>query len=241
MLGHRGASGEAPENTLAAFRLSLEQGADGVELDVWRCGSGEVVVHHDVDTGRSAGRPLLLRASPWRALRQLDVGAWRGERWRGERIPLLEEVLEALPGAIVNVELKAGAWPDLPLAAAAARVIARARASERCLVSSFSPLLLAAFRARAPGVRAGLLVEGGRAWEERAAVCSRLLRLGAVHPPARLVTAPRAARWARRKVAVHAWTVDEPAEVRRLAALGVASIITNWPAAALEALAQAHP
>src|SRR5512147_2878351 len=87
VLGHRGASAEAPENTLAAFRLAMEQGADGVELDAWCCATGEVVVVHDEDTGRVAGEALAVPETPWTALHALDVGAWKGDRFRGERIP----------------------------------------------------------------------------------------------------------------------------------------------------------
>src|SRR5512147_2630414 len=104
ILAHRGASAEAPENTLAAFRLAMAQGADGVELDVHRCASGEVVVIHDEDARRTAGAPLRVAEAPLQALRALDAGGWKGEQFRGERIPLLAEVLEALPGALVNVE-----------------------------------------------------------------------------------------------------------------------------------------
>src|SRR5512147_1741217 len=135
VLGHRGASADAPENTLAAFRLAIEQGADGVELDVWRCGSGEVVVIHDEDARRVAGAPLRIAEAPLAALRELDAGAWKGERFRGERIPLLAEVLEALPAARVNVELK-GDGAGGPVAAATAAVIRRARAEARVIVSS---------------------------------------------------------------------------------------------------------
>jgi glycerophosphoryl diester phosphodiesterase len=81
----------------------MEQGADGVELDVQRCATGEVVVLHDEDTRRVSGEALSVVAAPLAALRALLVGAWKGDRFRGERIPLLSEVLEALPGAIVNV------------------------------------------------------------------------------------------------------------------------------------------
>jgi len=129
ILGHRGASAEAPENTLAAFRLAVEQGADGVELDVWRCGSGEVVVHHDPDTARTGGVARLVSSTPWAELRRLDVGSWKGERFAGERIPLLAEVLDALPTAVVNVELKSSGWPDLALARAVAEILRGAWAS----------------------------------------------------------------------------------------------------------------
>src|SRR6266511_1473205 len=87
VLGHRGASAEAPENTLAAFRLAVAQGADGVELDVWRCGSGEVVVSHDEDLLRVGGTPLRIPDATLRDLRAVDVGAWKGSRFRGERVP----------------------------------------------------------------------------------------------------------------------------------------------------------
>src|SRR5512138_1004030 len=101
VLGHRGASADAPENTLAAFRLAVDQGADGVELDVWRCATGEVVVHHDADTRRTAGERVRIDRATWAELRALDVGAWKGAPFRGERIPTLAEVLEAAPSVLV--------------------------------------------------------------------------------------------------------------------------------------------
>ena len=240
VLGHRGASFDAPENTVAAFRLAMALGADGVELDVWRCGSGEVVVHHDRETFRTAGRALRVDRAPLSALRALEVGSHKGERFRGERIPLLAEVLEALPGAALNVELKAQGIPDLGLAAAVARLLTRAGATDRCVVSSFNLTLLAAFRALAPAVATGLLFEAGRSGAVRAAVGTRLLGLHAVHPQAVLVTPGRAARWARRGLRVNVWTVDAPAEAARLADLGVNALITNRPAEVRAALRSAR-
>lgn len=239
MLGHRGASAEAPENTMAAFRLALEQGADGIELDVWRCGTGEVVVHHDGDTGRTGGEALRLTSASLGALRRLDVGAWRGERFRGERIPLLAEVLEELRGAAVNVELKSTGWPDLGLARAVAALLRGTGAAERCLVSSFDPVLLAAFRVAAPAVPVGLLFGADQRWRAREALGTRLLRPRAVHPEATLVTPSRADAWAGRGLAVNVWTVDRPDEVARLCGLGVAAIISNRPAVAREAVRRA--
>src|SRR5512146_2344972 len=137
VLGHRGASGEAPENTVVAFRMAVEQGADGVELDVWRCGTGEVVVHHDPDARRPAGAAVRITTASLRQLRSLDGGAWKGETFRGERIPTLREVAEALPGSVLNVELKSSGMPDLGLPGAVFRVLRDARALDRCVVSSF--------------------------------------------------------------------------------------------------------
>ena len=235
VLGHRGASADAPENTLAAFREALAQGADGVELDVWRCASGEVVVTHDERTARVADADLCVPDAPLAALRALDVGAWKGARYRGERIPLLAEVLEALPGAVVNVELKSRGR-DLRLAQAAARVVERAGAGGRVLVSSFDWRLVVAFRLAAPHVPVGLLFEGGHRWRLRLWAALRLLGPSAVHPDRSLVTEARARRWRARGLAVNVWTVDDGAEARALAKLGAAALITNVPARIREAL-----
>jgi glycerophosphoryl diester phosphodiesterase len=241
VLGHRGASAEAPENTLAAFRLALAQGADGVELDVWRCATGEVVVVHDEDLSRVAGSPLRVPDAPLAALRALDAGAWKGERFRGERIPLLAEVLEALPGAVVNVELKSRGGRDLSLARAAAETIWRAGAGGRVVVSSFDWRLLAAFRLASPDVATGLLFEDARAWRMRVALGVRALRPAAVHPAAALATDDRVRRWSERGLAVNVWTVDDPAEAVRLARAGAAALITNAPARIRAALGEAWP
>ncbi len=230
VLGHRGGSGEAPENTVAAFRLAIEQGADGVELDVWRCATGEVVVAHDEDLSRVAGAPLPIPDSPLAALRSVDVGGHAGERFHGERIPLLEEALEALRGHVVNVELKSRGGRDLRLASAVARVLERAGAAGRVLVSSFDWRLVVAFRVAAPAVPIGLLFDAARSWRARTWLATRLLGPAAVNPELPLATGERVRAWARRGLATYVWTVDDPREAERLAAAGAAAVITNFPA-----------
>jgi glycerophosphoryl diester phosphodiesterase len=237
VLGHRGASADAPENTLAAFARALAEGADGVELDAWRCGSGEVVVIHDQETTRTCGERLAVDRAPLAALRRLDAGGWKGAAFRGERIPLLAEVFEALPGAIINVELKGRAGrPDLALAAAVARLIADAGAAERIIVSSFDFALLAAFRPHAPAVATGLLFEP--AWHRpvRVALASAWLRPSALHPARSLCTPARLAGWAAAGRALNVWTVDGEAELTRLTLAGVAGLVSNVPGAARRAV-----
>src|SRR2546421_4281728 len=85
---HRGASAEAPENTLAAFALALRQDADGVELDAQRCASGEVVVVHDETLLRTTGSAASVTQATWSQIRGLEAGVWKAERFRGERVPL---------------------------------------------------------------------------------------------------------------------------------------------------------
>jgi glycerophosphoryl diester phosphodiesterase len=241
VFAHRGASAEAPENTLAAFRLAGERGADGVELDVWRCATGELVVAHDDDLRRVGGSPLVVRAAPLAALRAVDVGSWKGERFRGERVPLLSEVLEAVPTGVVNVELKSARFtlPDLGLARDVARLVRELRVEERVIVSSFDFRLVAAFRAFAPQVATALLFEDGLLSRGRVALAAAVLRPSALNPALGLVTPERVERWSRGGRGVAVWTVDAPADVERLCALGVSGIFANDPARAREVVRRA--
>jgi glycerophosphoryl diester phosphodiesterase len=224
---HRGASAEAPENTLAAFALAHEQGADGVELDAQRCASGEVVVVHDDSLARTTGFAALVTNASWSVIRTLDAGSWKSERFRGERIPLLAEVLEELPG-LVNVELKCDRADDGGLTAEVARVVRAARAEERVLISSFNPLCLWRARWLAPAVPRAVLFEADQRWTLRSALAGAL-GAGALHPERMLATPARVARWRRRGYAVACWTVDDAEEAARLHASGVGAIFTNRP------------
>lgn len=110
IIAHRGASADAPENTLAAVRLGWEQGADAVEIDVQFSRDGHVVVIHDDNTRKTAGVRRKVCAQTLAELKQLDVGRWKHPRWSGERIPTLREVFGAVPpGKRLFVEIKCGA------------------------------------------------------------------------------------------------------------------------------------
>jgi glycerophosphoryl diester phosphodiesterase len=122
LIAHRGASYEAPENTLAAFRLAWDEGADGIEGDFMLTADGQIVCFHDVDTQRAAGIARIVKQSTLAELASLDVGSWKGARWRGERIPSLAEVLREIPaGKKLVVELKDGPEIVAPVAEAIQR------------------------------------------------------------------------------------------------------------------------
>lgn len=226
--GHRGASFDAPENTLAAFRLALEQGADGVELDAQRCASGEVVVLHDESLGRTTGFAGLVTETPYATIRSLDAGARKSERYRGERVPLLAEVLEAFP-LLVNVELKCERTDDRGLTAEVVRIVREAGAQDRVLLSSFNPVCLLRARARAPKMVRALLFESQQKWALRSALAAPALAVAALHPEHVLATPDRVARWRRRGYSVGCWTVDDPDRAAALVESGVSALITNRP------------
>ena len=109
IIAHRGASHEAPENTLAAVRLAWAQGADAVEVDVHQSRDGHVMVIHDAHTRRTAGAGKRVASRTLEELRALEVGRWKHRRWAGEKIPTLAEVIDTIPkGKRLFVEIKCG-------------------------------------------------------------------------------------------------------------------------------------
>ena len=228
ILGHRGASADFPENTLEAFAGAVAQHADGVELDVMRCASGELVVCHDEDLWRLARKKWVVARTAWWQLRTADVGTALG--FATARIPLLDEVLDALPAPlVVNLELKCDDSNDRGLSVALGRLLARRDEGERVLVSSFNPLCLARLARAFPQVRRGMLIDPDKAWFPQAWVWQPLVGRDAVHPHHSQCTPQRVEFWHGRGLKVAAWTVDEPATAKALQAMGVDLLITNQP------------
>lgn len=219
IIAHRGASFDAPENTITAFSLAAEQQADGIELDVRLSADGVPVVMHDSAVDRTTNGRGAVSSLTVEQLQALDAGD-------GRSVPTLEEVFETFgPTLLYNVELKCGLWPDVNLAAAVAERIEGHHLEEQVLVSSFN--LLAVQQARrtlSPRTPVAHL-----RFSSLSAFKHRLVKAAADNPHYSLVN-ERYMGWAdRHSLRVNVWTVDEAAEAQRLAALGVNSIITNKP------------
>lgn len=233
IIAHRGASADAPENTMRAFELAARQGAQMIELDVRASSDGEVVVFHDPTTERWDGRATEVRLLPWSSLRHVDL--------RGERIPRLPEVCDwaRTQGMALNVEIKVPGCEQ-----AVARILAATQTEAQVIVSSFNAGILQTLRAIAPQVRRCILM-GTRT--RRLAIRAReafplfsLRRLDAYawHPAYQLPLLPRITATVQRcGYRVHVWTVDDPRVLRRMIGLGVNGIITNRPAVLREILA----
>jgi glycerophosphoryl diester phosphodiesterase len=233
IIAHRGASAVETENTVPAFARARADGADGVELDVMTCGTGEVVVFHDDDLARLAGRPERIAETSFTTLRAATLKA-------GARIPTLEEVFEACgPDLLVNVELKARGRSIAglaPLVDRVAGIIQRAGAGGRVLVSSFHPWAVRLWMKRLPAVPAGLLFEHESSLPLRRAWAAAWLRPSALHPEFVLCSSDRVAAWHRRGYLVNVWTVDDPAMLAACRRMGVDGVITNDPARSRAAL-----
>ncbi len=237
LLAHRGASAAAAENTLSAFREAAAQRADGIELDVMRCASGELVVCHDEQLDRLAGLKWVVAATPWWKLKKADVGSRLG--FARERIPLLEEVVSALPSHfLLNLELKCDQLEDRGLSVEVARYVARAGLEERTILSSFNPFCLLRVAADQPQLRRGYLLDPAKRFFTQAQLVAPAVSSYSVHPAAQQCTAQRVALWHQRGLKVAAWTVDDPVLAEQLQRWGVDYLITNRPAALRSAL---HP
>jgi glycerophosphoryl diester phosphodiesterase len=237
IIGHRGASHDAPENTLAAFRLALEQGADGFEADFYLTSDGHVICFHDQDTERICGTKLLVTQTPFDVLRKLDVGRWKGPQWQGQKMATLEEVLAIVPkGKKIFIELKSGPEIVEPMA----KVIERAPvAPDQIVIISFHVDAIAKTKQRLPAIRAHWLSgyegpEEGPLKPTREEVAATIRRIGAdgfgskalpEHFDADFIEHLRDAGCHE----FHVWTVNEPEIARVYQQLGAWSITTDRP------------
>lgn len=226
-IAHRGASGEAPEHTRAAFRRALEYQVDMIELDVHLSRDGELVVIHDDDLGRTTNGAGRVRDLDLAGLRALDAGAWFGAPFAGERILTLGEVIDRIGGTRLNVELKS-ARPDWRnQALRLVDILRRTDRVDSTVVSCFDPEALAVVRDVEPDARLGLLwaqtdMDAAWDWAER-------LRATSFHPHWTLATAATLAAAHHRQLAVLVWTVNEVALMGQLVTAGVDGIISDFP------------
>jgi glycerophosphoryl diester phosphodiesterase len=225
VIAHRGASGEAPENTLAAFHRALTLGVDGVELDVHLSADAEPVVLHDPLLERTTDGRGLVGAHSLTELRRLDAGRWFGEAFAGERIPTLAEALTFLRPGRVIVEIKSGPvrYPGI-----AQRVTAVIRDSGHpaVTISSFDHEVLREVRAAAPSLPTAVL------YVARPVDPLRLARdAGAsiLHPQWAHLHTDLVERAHAAGLRVETWVVDEPEHLALVVAMGVDGVMTNYP------------
>jgi glycerophosphoryl diester phosphodiesterase len=156
LTAHRGASYDAPENTVAAFNLAWEQNADGIEGDFYLSSDGQVVCIHDKTTKRTGDQDLNVAASTLAELKAVDVGSFKGPEWAGERIPTLQEVIATIPkGKYIQVEIKVGVEIVEPIA----KILeASSLTSDQIIIICFNKDVVTAAKKRLPESRVLWLV-----------------------------------------------------------------------------------
>lgn len=237
IIAHRGASGEAPENTLAAFELAWQQQADGIEMDVHLSRDGRVMVHHDPDTRRCGGVALLIADTDSDRLRELDVGCWKAAEYGGQRMPYLEEVLATVPaGRRVLIEIKCG--PEIVPALAE---ILNPACGTRITLISFRLDSLDACRSRLPAIPCCYIIEAGDAdYDPELIELARARGYTGLDPEYRGIDAGFAARVRAAGLELLTWTVNEPDWLARLRDWGLSGVTTDWPGRMRRALRESR-
>lgn len=235
VFAHRGASAHAPENTLAAFNLALEQGADGIELDVKLSADGHVVVIHDPTVDRTTGANGRVKDLKLDELRAMGAGSFFADTFKDEKIPTLEEVFESVgKKTFINVELTNYTTRNDQLVESVCMLVKRFGLQKQVLFSSFLGSNLSKSRSYLPNVPTGLLALEGipGAWHRSFGFAFG--KYDALHPNLRDASQEQIYFVHRLNRRVHVWTVNEEDDMRRLFKWGVDAIFTDDPQLAVK-------
>lgn len=247
IVAHRGASQEAPENTIPAFRLAWQQGADAIEGDFHLSKDGHIVCIHDKDTQKVAAKKLTVRQSSLAELKQLDVGLYRGKQFKGTSIPTLAEVLATLPQTAtagerkkIYIEIKCGTEiiPSL------LKELKRSKLKqEQIVVISFNKTVVQEVKSKAPQFKVYWLTSFkkdsfGKIKPSLDKVLTTLKQtkadgLSASH---KLITEPSIQSIIAHGYEFHVWTVDDSETAKRFKKWGAQSVTTNVPAKLIKQL-----
>ena len=237
IIGHRGASFDAPENTLASFRRGWEQHADAVELDIRQTKDGRIVVIHDQDTQRVTGVNRLVEEQTLEEIRQLDAGVWKDSRWVGEKVPLLSEALALVPaGKRLFIEVKCGiaVVPEL-----VREIHAANQQPTQTVVIGFCSKTMAAVKSLLPAVEVYLVANISQRDASQAIPSPSIedLLQRAIHSgidglnlsACKLIDKSFVAHVTRRGLKLAVWTVNDPTIAREMMDAGVQSLASDRP------------
>ncbi len=238
IVGHRGASYDAPENTVSAFRLAWEQEADGLEGDFYVTRDEQIVCIHDADTERTGGKKLVVADSTLAELRALEYGSWKDQRFHGEPIPTFAEVLAVVPpGKRFVIELKTG--PEI-VPYLKAELDRLKPDPQQLLIIAFKQPTVAACKKAFPDIKAHWLV--GYKQDKKTGAWTPSLE--DVIDGLRTTTADGLGTQGNREIVTpefiaklkknglrefHVWTVDLPEDAEYFRQLGAMGITTNRP------------
>jgi glycerophosphoryl diester phosphodiesterase len=226
-IAHRGAKGEAPENTLAAFRLGIEQGCDAIELDVHLSKDGQVVVCHDYTINRTSDLTGTVKEMTVAELKKADAGRWFHEKYEGERFPLLEEVFELTPPEImINVEIKDSC--DRKLEPVLAQLMKQYNRIDNVVVSSFNHKSLVYLKHLEDDIKIGLLYDFGPA-RHSAVAATTGVPVFSLHPNFKNVTKEDVRDAVASGFQVYPYTINDAAKLQTAIDYGVSGIITDYP------------
>lgn len=235
IVAHRGASFDAPENTMASFHLAWKQNADAVELDIFLSKDGKIAVTHDANLKRLTGTDGKLSDKTLDELRQLDFGRWKGEQFKDERMPTLEEVLASIPeGKRLLIEIKSG--PEIVPELVRVLKAANRKPAETAIIS-FSDAVVSAMKQARPDLKAYWIVSLAPKKDQPPPAAEELIAKGTkanadgldLSATPEVLTPEYARKLKAAGFKLYAWTVNDPDLARKMIALGVESITTDRP------------
>ncbi len=235
LFGHRGYSELAPENTIKAFDLCLAHGIPGIELDIHLCKTGELVVIHDHKLQRLAGVDGEVEEMSLADLKQLDVGTHKDEKFKGERIPLLEELFKKYgKNFYYDIELKVHGHKDTGIARKTWEMIQAYTLEEVCLVSSFNPFAVRHFnQASKKAIPTAIIYSESKEVPKilRHGWGRHIAQATVLKPGRKLVTTDMLHKFSTKKgYPILTWTVNNKKEGETLLKLGVDGLVSNDPA-----------
>ncbi|WP_211748570.1 glycerophosphodiester phosphodiesterase [Paenibacillus sp. Marseille-Q4541] len=227
IIAHRGAKGEAPENTIAAFELALEQGCDAFELDIHLSQDGEIMVIHDDTVNRTTNGEGKVKDMTFSELRMLDAGQWFDSSYEGQVIPTLKEVFDLAPDhLIINVEIKGGISEGVEEKLLA--LLEDYDMFERVVVSSFHFDSLRTLESLNPEVKTGLLYTQNFACPKQLPEAAGV-NAYSLHPYFIQLEEGDYDSVQQEGVQIFAWTVNEVVDMQKLLEIGIDGIITDYP------------
>ncbi len=236
IIGHRGASGEAPENTLAAFRLALQQGADLIETDVHLTADGVPVVIHDHSVDRTTNGHGLVGELTLAQIKALDAGSWFGPQFAGERVLTLDELLEWAAGKTpVSLEIKNGPIHYPGIEDRVVEALRRHDMVQSAVVISFDHGAILRAKQRCPELLGGVLFA---CTPVAASELAFQAQADCILPHWSNLTRSMVEEAHSHDLAVSPWVVDEKREMEWVLALGVDAIASNYPGRVVSWLAE---
>ncbi len=220
--GHRGASGHAPENTLASFEKAMAMGADGVECDLRESRDGEIVVFHDPTVKRLTGQGWRVQDLTLSELKRLDIGSWFAPSFARQTVLTAAELIAKVPPPfLLNLEIKAASPQKV------VDLIQKKGIADRVIVSSFDHVLLKKVRSLHLTLSIGLLVDR-EPWKKIVQEARRL-QVVSVNVPSRQVTPDLIEKAHQEGFKVYVYTVNDPAQMTSFIEMGVDGLFTNYP------------
>lgn len=236
IIAHRGASHDAPENTLESIQLGWQQNADAVELDIMLSQDGRIVVIHDKNTKRLAGVDRLVAEQSFAELQSLDIGRWKDARWQGTRIPKFNDILSSIPeGKRLFIEIKCGpeVLPELKR-----ELTAAGRPSAQTALIGFSATTMAAAKRAFPDLQAYWIVDikPNAKTGKKSPSADELIR-GAKEAGVdgldlsahEIIDQEYADKILQAKLKLAVWTVNDPQLARQMITAGVQGVTTDRP------------